>query len=129
MSRIAALLALVLAGCTGGAVDSAGDASDLARLLDRRVAGAPAKCLSTTNIDGPIVVGESLFYRDGGRLWRTDAAGGCPSLRGDPIVIVEQYGSQICDNDRFRTVERGGQSIPGPYCRFGEFTPYSKPKR
>lgn len=128
--RVSILPALLLAGCApamaGGQSESA--AAELADALEGRTAGPARKCVSLSRIDGPQIVGETLLYRDGTRLWRTEAVDGCPSLRGDPIVIVEVHGGQLCRNDLFRTVDRGG-SIPGPYCRFGDFTPYSAKRR
>ena len=126
--RAVALAALILAGCTAGAgPDSASDAGELVRTLDGRVAGAPQRCLPASQSNGPQIIGETLIYRHGGTLWRAEVPDGCPSLRGDPIIVTEVFGSSICRNDRFRTLDRGAVSIPGPYCRFGDFTPYRKP--
>ena len=128
-SGVAVLAALILGGCAAAHADrGSDDAADLAEALAGRTLGAPQSCIALTSSDGPQVIGENLLYRDGGRLWLSQPVGGCPSLRGDPIIIVEVYGSQLCRNDRFRTAERGGIGIPGPYCRFGSFVPYAKPR-
>lgn len=122
------LAILLLAGCvTGAAADSSRrDAAELADALKGRVAGPPQKCIQQTRLDGPMIIGDTILYRDGGRLWRTEAVDGCIGLRGDPLLVVETYGGRLCQNDRFQTIMRGAPSIPGPYCRFGAFTPYTK---
>lgn len=121
---------LLLAGCAATASDrrDRSEAAELQDALKDRVAGKSERCIQPTRIDGPQIIGETLLYREGSRLWRTDVVGGCPSLRGDPIIIAEVYGGQLCRNDRFRTLQRGGMTIPGPYCRYGDFTPYTRVK-
>lgn len=119
---------LVLAGCAApGATGGQSDAAELADALKGRTAGTPQRCINASNLDAPRIIGETLVYRQGGRLWTTRAEDGCPSLAGDPLLIVEVYGSNLCRNDRFRTVPRGA-SIPGPYCRFGDFVPHTRAK-
>lgn len=129
-ARTLALLAIpaVLSACaaTRGA-DAADDQRDLARALEGRVAGAPQRCLPAARSETATIVGRSLLYHDGRTTWRSDAPD-CPSLDGDPILIVERFGDQLCENDRFRTVARGGIGIPGPSCRFGPFVPYTRPR-
>lgn len=131
-AAVLAVLALALAGCASSpeqvAKAKAADAAELAQALDGRLPGKPSECIDAARADGPQVIGQTLLYRDGARIWRTEAVGECPSLYGDPVLIAEVYGGQLCRNDRFRTVERGGPSIPSGYCRFGDFTPYTKPR-
>jgi len=127
MRALAPILALVLAGCAAGAQTGNSDGRELADALAGRTAGEPQRCINPSNIDTPRIVGDSILYRQGSRLWLTRPEGGCPSLAGDPILVVELTGSQQCANDRFRTIIRG-TSIPGPYCRFGNFIPYSRPR-
>ena len=67
-----------------------------------------------------------MLYRAGGRrVYRNDLVAECPGLSPFDTVIVELHGSQICRNDQFRVLEQGSR-IPGPYCRFGQFVPYTK---
>ncbi|URW74696.1 hypothetical protein M9980_08910 [Sphingomonas donggukensis] len=123
--RVAVLAALMLAGCAGGrAPDTAGDASALAAMLAGRTPAPAGRCISLSGVDGPTVVGGSLVYRDGRRLLVSTPPAGCPALGGDPIVVTEVFGGQLCAGDRFHTLERGS-SIPGPDCRFGPFVPWA----
>lgn len=132
MTRLCAAapaIALLLGGCAVQQADRGpSDAADLAEALAGRTAGPARRCIGPNTAGAPTIVGENLLFRDGRRLFVSAATGGCPSLRGDPIVVIEAYGSDICENDRFRTVERGGIGIPGPYCRFGPFVPWTASK-
>jgi hypothetical protein len=129
--RLAIILgALVLAGCASStelqASRQAEAATDLAEALKGRVAGTPQNCISQAGTNGPqIIDARTVLYRDGKRIWRNELASDCPSLDQDSILVVELHGSQICKNDLFRPIDRGSR-IPGPYCRFGQFTPYVK---
>jgi hypothetical protein len=123
--------ALALAGCTANsemqASRQAEAGRDLADALKGRVAGKPQDCISSSgSVNGPqIIDARTILYRDGKRVWRNELASACPSLDPDDILVIELHGSQICKNDMFRPVDRGSQ-IPGPFCRFGQFTPYVK---
>ena len=124
---LAAMLAL--AGCTSAALEqsrSDSAAKDLARALEGRSPGTPVDCVSTSSLNGPQIIDDrTLIYNSGGRVWRQDVVGSCPGMSPFDTIVAELHGSQICRNDRFRTVQPGA-SIPGPYCRFGQFTPYTK---
>ena len=123
---------LALAGCTASAEMQASRAAeakaDLDEALAGRVAGKPQNCLplSPGSVNGPQIIDQTtILYRDGKRVWRNTLASDCPSLGQDDILVVEMNGSQVCRNDLFRPVDRGSR-IPGAYCRFGDFTPYTK---
>jgi hypothetical protein len=125
--------ALALAGCTGdtrmGETSQARAQRDLAEALKGRVAGTPTDCISDTQVDGPQIIDErTLLYREGRRVWRAELASACPGLDPYDTVVVELHGSQLCRNDQFRAVSPGSH-IPGPYCRFARFTPYTEAGR
>lgn len=124
--------ALALAGCAANA-DTRQDKPTraeraLADALKDRVAGEPQNCISSMMGNGPqIIDSRTILYRQGARVWRNDLDGGCPGLDPGDTLIVEIHGSQICRLDTIR-VREPGSSIPGPSCRLGKFTPYTKPK-
>lgn len=104
------------------------DARELSKALAGRVAGPAERCVSSRQLGSPQIVGQTLLYRDGRTVWRSDIAS-CPVLDRDPILIIELFGGdQLCASDRFRTADRGGIGIPGPSCNFGPFVPYRKPR-
>lgn len=131
--RVGFLLgALLLAGCAQNAQYQAQrDAEgrrELADTLGNRVPGKPQDCINPGSTDGPqIIDSRTLIYRQGSRLYRNDLVSECPSLAPLTTVIVEMRGSQLCRNDQFRVLTPG-TSIPGGYCRLGQFTPYTRPK-
>ena len=90
-----------------------------------RVAGKPQRCITLSQLQGPVIVdAQTIYYRDGSRLWRTGPRGTCPSLRPFTTLITEVYGGQLCSGDRFRTRDPG-LSIPSAACLFGDFVPYT----
>jgi hypothetical protein len=129
-----ALCALALTGCVASAEHSNGTQTkaerELADALKDRVAGTPVDCIDTFQASGgpQIIDNNTILYRQVGKtIWRNDLKGGCPGLHQGDTLVVEQYGSQLCRNDRFRSVTPGS-SIPGATCLFGKFTPYTKAK-
>ncbi|MDP1025738.1 hypothetical protein Q5H91_00790 [Sphingomonas sp. KR1UV-12] len=94
-----------------------------------RVAGPPQRCITISpNLGGTVIDRDTIIYQgNGGRIWRTGPTGTCPSLRPMTTLIVQIYGGQLCENDRFSTIEPG-MSIPSPQCRFRPFVPYTRVK-
>ncbi len=96
--------------------------------LADRIAGAPQRCIPLSATNGPSIVdGRTILYTEGAgrRVWKTGPVGNCPSLEPLTTLIVDVYGGQLCRNDRFRVLTPG-TSIPSAYCRFTEFTPYTR---
>ena len=95
---------------------------------DGRVAGKPKRCL-TLNQSTAFVIErpDLLVYRTGRTLWVSTPRQGCYRL--DPLdrIVIEPFGGQLCAGDRFRTI-RPSMPIPGGFCRFGPFVPYTTPK-
>ncbi|WP_141395866.1 hypothetical protein [Sphingomonas spermidinifaciens] len=124
--------ALVLAGCAGQdrtaeQIRARGE-REFAAAIEGRVPGKPARCIDPQTAGGPqLVAPDKLVYRDLNAVWVTRVEG-CPFIDRDSIVIAEVFGGQLCRNDRFRTARRGGIAIPGPFCRYGDFTPYRAPR-
>lgn len=126
MIRVA--LAAIAAGAAF-AVPATGRDDDLAKELAGRAPGKPVDCIDQSRLMGPVIIDErTILYRESGRrVWRNDLPGECRGLRPLSTLIVELYGSQLCRNDHFRTLEPGS-TIPSAYCRFGSFTPYDRIK-
>lgn len=121
--------ALALAGLTamGPAQDMSGDA-ELAKAIEGRTAGAPLNCVSASFIGTPQITDrDTLVYRSGRTLYVNQLDVACPGLREGNTIVMEIHGSQICRNDSIRVLEPGS-TIPGPYCRLGNFTPFKKAK-
>lgn len=133
LTAVTAVTAATLAGCSTPqqqADYAARRQAELDKALAGRVAGAPQNCIGTVTPGSgasTTVVGDSVLYRDGARIWRSQVADRCPALGVDQIVVTVQYGSQLCRNDRFSLINRG-QSIPSAPCFFNEWVPYERAK-
>lgn len=104
-------------------------AQTLEKQLAGKVAGKPETCLPSYRSTDLIRVSDTiLLYRSGGNLvYRNDLKGSCPGLaRDSDIMVIEQFGSQVCNGDFFHLVDRSS-GIRGPTCVFGDFVPYRKP--
>jgi hypothetical protein len=121
----ALILLIALSGCAATGADSAGSQDALGRELAGLAAGDPANCVSSSGTGGSLQVVDSqtLVYRSGRTTWVNRLASTCPGMRPLDTLIVEANGSQYCRGDRIRSVSPG-QSIPGPVCVLGDFTPY-----
>lgn len=99
--------------------------AELADALKGRVAGTPVNCIDASGTDGPQIIGDdTLLYRRGGLVYRTTVKS-CPSLSSRPTIVARIYGSQLCRQDYFTTVQNG-TSIPSGACFYGDFTPYKR---
>lgn len=91
-----------------------------------RVAGSPAKCLSSIDATAraEIVDARTITYsRTAKRTWVVHPRGTCLGLQPGRTLVVEQRGAQLCQGDRFRTVQ-STSSVPSPACTFDAFVPY-----
>lgn len=119
--RLLPLLILAGACATGSAREA-----DLSEELAGRSAGSPQDCIPVSSgINLAARDSMTLVYHRGDTIWVNRLAAACPALRPTSTLILEVHGSQYCRGDRFRTVEPG-QSIPGPICVLGSFTPYRR---
>lgn len=122
--------AAALAGCASMSQEAPSERAQarLAEALDGRVAGKAVDCVASTRLDGPdIIDSRTILYRESGRrIWRNDLPDACPFLRPDRIMIIELHGSDMCRNDLFSVIDRGGATIPIGKCRLGQFTPYER---
>lgn len=99
---------------------------DLAKLLAGRTAGAPQRCRSIQSNESAAIHGDALVWQDGRTIWVNRIAA-CPALRGDPLLVFENWGGQQCRLEFFQAVPRG-TSVPGRPCQFGAFVPWRKPR-
>lgn len=119
-------LLLVASGCAAAGGDPSRGEADLARELAGRTAGEPRDCVSASSGAGLVARGrQTLVYEQGGALWVNRLAAACPGLDEVSQIVIEVHGSQYCRNDHFRA-RRSGESILGPICRLGSFTPYRR---
>lgn len=130
MSRWVALAtAVILAGAATAAAQDAAPSPDLTKALAGRTPGKNENCISYNRVSGPEVIDSNniLYHESRARVWRNELAGSCKFLRENDILVIENYGNQICKFDRFSVINRNS-GLPSAYCILGSFTPYDKPK-
>jgi hypothetical protein len=118
------LLLATACAATGG--DPSGGETDLQRELAGRTAGEPRDCVPNSSGTNLAARGrQTLVYDQGQTIWVNRMAAACPGLDATSRIVIEVHGSNYCRGDRFRTFHPG-QSIPGPVCVLGTFTPYRR---
>lgn len=100
----------------------------LAKALEGRVAGKPVSCISQQNItNSTIYDGTAIVYRVGSTLYVNRPRVGQTSLDDDDILVSRTYGSQLCNLDTIRLIDRSTR-FPTGFVGLGDFVPYAKPK-
>jgi hypothetical protein len=113
---------LIASACAAGPASEA----DLSSEIAGRSAPPPEECVPASS--GANLVARdtrTLVYHHGDTLWVNRLAAACPGL--DPMgqIVIQVHGSRYCRGDSFRT-RRTGETIPGPICVLGSFTPYRR---
>ena len=118
----------LLSGCAARTPGPNHDEAELAQELQGRTEGAASDCVSVTpgrSLD--IVSQDMLAYREGRTIWVNRIPGGCGGMRPFDTLVIEPFSpGRYCRGDRVRAMQPG-TSIPGPFCRLGNFTPYRSP--
>lgn len=122
---LATMLPLASAAATTAGV--AEDDAAVARAIAGRTAGKPSLCIDQARLNGPeIINGRTIIYRQSGRrIWVSRLKEECRWLQGDPILVAQSSGSQLCRNDRFDVLQRNSPN-PAGFCLFGDFVPYDR---
>ena len=121
---------LIAAGATAASEVEA-PSRELAEAIAGRVPGAPTACIDSHRLMGPERIDQRhLVYRENGqRLWVNTLRDRCQPLVGDNILVFDnQFGTQLCERDRFSVQGRNG-GFSAAYCFLGKFTPYDKPEK
>jgi hypothetical protein len=117
---------LLATACAAAGRDPSGGEAELSSELAGRNAGEPRDCVSTSSTANLAARGrQTLVYEDGGAIWVNRLAAACPGLDETSQIVIEVHGSHYCRGDHFRA-RHGGESIPGPICVLGRFTPYRR---
>ena len=114
-----------LAGCAAPPPTAPGNAP-IAELAGR-VAGAPERCVLTTQSEGFRAASRNtLLLRRGKSIWVNQLQDGCGSFGQWDVLVTEPIGTQHCAGDLVRSFDPVS-NIPGPTCRLGAFIPYTRP--
>lgn len=106
---------------------SAGE-SELARMLDGRIAGEPVRCLNRSHRASLTVVDRTaLVFRHGNTLY-VNRPKSARALSDWDIPVFRRFGSSLCALDQVEMRDRSG-IMAGPIVLLGEFIPYTKPAK
>jgi hypothetical protein len=121
---------LALAGAAAHSADKVDKKTEknearLAQMLEGRTAGEPVNCIplvKSQRLD--VIEGVALVYDSGDTLYvarPTDPQ----MLNRDDIMVIDRFGSQLCNTDVVRTVDRNGGYMTGVVF-LTKFVPYKK---
>jgi hypothetical protein len=129
-SLIAGIAGALIVAMPAAAAPSRAEAGQatLAKALEGRTAGTPVNCITLRNIRSTTIIDRTaIIYDMGGTLYVNTPEGGASSLDSDDILFTKTYGSQLCDLDVVRLVDRNG-NFPRGFVNLGKFVPYTKAK-
>ena len=116
---------LALAGC-GAPPPPAPNNAPIAEIAGL-VAGAPERCVGTTQSEGFRSVNRNtLILRRGKWVWINQLKDNCGGIGQWDALITEPLGTQYCEGDLIRSFDPVSR-IPGATCQLGAFIPYSRP--
>ena len=101
----------------------------LAKAIEGRVAGEPVRCIDLRSIRSSTIIDKTaIIYEVGNKLYVNRPAGGASSLGSDDVLVTRTSGSQLCDIDIVRLIDRTNH-FPTGFVNLGKFVPYSKPAK
>ena len=121
-----ALSALVLGGTAADAREKKTGEEKLAELLDGRIAGEPASCISTSRSDRLKVIDETaIVYDAGDTIWVNRTKNPSDLDWNDTLVINRLSTQQLCRLDQVTTIDQGSGFFSGVVF-LEDFVPYKK---
>jgi len=130
-STIAAALAagsLLLAGVAADAKPRQTPEEKLAKALEGRVAGEPVNCIYLPRVNNTRIYDKTaIVYETGNTIWVNRPESGASSLDDNDIMVTTPWGSQLCNVDIVRMIDRTAGFWRGSV-GLGQFVPYTKLK-
>lgn len=99
----------------------------LAKMIEGRTAGEPQNCISALRSnDLQVIDYVGIVYERGDTIWvaRTSRP---RDLGAFDVPIIERHGSQLCNTDIIRTIDRATGMHSGVVF-LEDFVPYSRPE-
>jgi hypothetical protein len=125
MTAVLALAAVTAQ--SAGKVDKRTEKNEarLAQMLEGRAAGEPVSCIPLVQSNRlEVIEGVALVYNSGDTIYVAKPKD--PTTLGrDDIMVIDRFGSQLCDTDIVRTVDRNGGYFTGVVF-LNKFVPYKK---
>jgi hypothetical protein len=99
-------------------------AAELARITDGRIAGNPQRCIDLPQVSNTQIIDKTtITYRIGSTYYVNKLRSGGAWLDSDDIMVTKTYGSQLCELDSVKMVDRYGGGMRG-FVVLGPFIPY-----
>jgi hypothetical protein len=120
------LLALAVAATMAGPALARHDdpATELAKIKEGRIAGTPQRCISLPQVFNTQVIDKTtIAYRIGSTYYVNQLRSGAEALNSDDVMVTKTFGSQLCELDSVRMVDRYGGGLRG-FAVLGPFIPY-----
>jgi hypothetical protein len=129
VKSLIAATALLVAGTAAHAADKPTRAEKnearLEKLLEGRTAGEPVSCISAYQSDKlQVIEGVAMVYGSGDTIYVARPSDP-RSLRWDDVMVVKRTGSQLCNTDIMRTVDRMSGFTTGVVF-MDKFVPYKR---
>ena len=100
----------------------------LEKLTAGRISGEPVSCIPNWETrDMQVLDKTALVYGSGRTIW-VNVPRNARDIDDDDILVTHTNGSQLCDLDIVRTVDRTGHFQTG-FLSLGKFVPYKKPAK
>ncbi len=101
----------------------------LAKALEGRVAGKPVNCIGQAFTASTRVFDKTaIVYETGRTMYVQRPTSGVESLNNTVTLVTNIYGSQLCNVDIVRLIDRNGFFFRG-FVGLGPFVPYAKPAK
>lgn len=130
-SKIAAALAagsLLLMGVAADAKPRLTPEQQLEKALEGRVAGEPVNCIYMPRVMNTRIYDKTaIVYESGNTIWVNRPDSGASSLDDNSIMVTTPWGSQLCNVDIVRMIDRNVGFWRGSV-GLGQFVPYTRVK-
>lgn len=130
-SKLAAALAagsLLLAGAAADAKPRLTPEQQLEKTLEGRVAGEPVSCIYLPRVNTTRIYDKTaIVYDAGSTIWVNRPESGASTLDDNDIMLTTPFGSQLCNVDIVRMIDRNVGFWRGSV-GLGQFVPYTKAK-
>lgn len=101
---------------------------ELERLIAGRVAGKPVHCIPNFDTREMRILNKTaIVYGRGDTIW-VNVPRNAADLDDDDILVTNPTGSQLCNLDIVRTIDRVSH-FPSGSISLGDFVPYRKPAK
>ena len=117
-------VAVAAAACPAQAFGKDDPAAQLAKITEGRVAVDPRQCIDLPQVYNTQIINKTtIAYRIGNTWYVNKLRSGAEALDSDDVMVTRTFGSQLCELDSVKMVDRYGGFMRG-FVVLGPFVPY-----